>query len=83
MRFIHLIKLITSLLKDINPKAIILSGGPASVIDADAPKPPSKIFELGTPILGICYGQQIMVEMLGGKVTLVMELLSLVNLLLK
>ncbi len=57
------------LLKDINPKAIILSGGPASVLDADAPKPPSKIFELGTPILGICYGQQIMVEMLGGKVT--------------
>ena len=57
------------LLKDINPMAIILSGGPASVLDADAPKPPSKTFELGIPILGICYGQQIMVEMLGGKVT--------------
>ena len=56
------------LLKDINPKAIILSGGPASVLDVDAPKPPSKIFELATPVLGICYGQQIMVEMLGGKV---------------
>ena len=62
-------KINNPLLKDINPKAIILSGGPASVIDANAPKPPSEIFELETPILGICYGQQIMVEMLGGKVT--------------
>ena len=42
-------KINNSLLKDINPKAIILSGGPASVLDADAPKPPSEIFELGNP----------------------------------
>ncbi len=62
-------KINNPLLKEINPKAIILSGGPASVLDADAPKPPSKTFELGIPILGICYGQQIMVKMLGGKVT--------------
>ena len=50
------------LLKDINPKAIILSGGPASVLDVDAPKPPSKIFELATPVLGICNGFQILTE---------------------
>ena len=57
------------LMKKLNPKAIILSGGPASVLDKDAPRPPSNIFELGIPILGICYGQQIMVEMLGGTVS--------------
>ena len=57
------------LMKKLNPKAIILSGGPASVLDKDAPRPPSNIFELGIPILGISYGQQIMVEMLGGTVS--------------
>ena len=51
-----------------SPKAIILSGGPASVIDDNSPKPPKIIFEMGIPILGICYGQQIMMKMLGGKV---------------
>ena len=51
-----------------DPKAVILSGGPASVIDADSPRPPSKVFELDVPVLGICYGQQVMMEMLGGKV---------------
>ena len=53
----------------LNPKAIILSGGPASVLDHDAPRPPDSIFDMGVPILGICYGQQIMMKMLGGKVT--------------
>ena len=53
----------------LNPKAIILSGGPASVLDHDAPRPPDSIFHIGVPILGICYGQQIMMKMLGGKVT--------------
>ena len=57
------------LIKKINPKAMILSGSPASVLDEDAPRPPSNIFDLGIPILGICYGQQIMVKMLGGTVT--------------
>ncbi len=50
------------------PQAIILSGGPASVPDAESPRPPRKIFELDVPILGICYGQQVMMHMLGGEV---------------
>ena len=62
-------KINDALIRNINPKAIILSGGPASVLDEDAPRPPSNIFDLGIPILGICYGQQIMVKMLGGTVT--------------
>ena len=55
-------------LADFAPKAIILSGGPASVIDAGSPRPPATVFELDVPVLGICYGQQVMMEMLGGKV---------------
>ena len=50
------------------PKAIILSGGPASVLNDKAPKPPLSIYDLEIPILGICYGQQIMTHMLGGSV---------------
>ena len=50
------------------PKAIILSGGPASVIDEGSPRPPEAVFTLGVPVLGICYGQQVMMQMLGGKV---------------
>ena len=56
------------LIKNLVPKAIILSGGPASVLDKNAPKPPENIFDIGIPILGICYGQQIMMKMLGGEV---------------
>ena len=55
-------------LQKFTPKAIILSGGPASVIDKNSPRPPKEIFELNVPILGICYGQQVMMDMLGGKV---------------
>ncbi|MBV1866393.1 MAG: glutamine-hydrolyzing GMP synthase, partial [Marinosulfonomonas sp.] len=55
-------------LQEFAPKAVILSGGPASVIDAGSPRPPSAVFELGVPVLGICYGQQVMMQMLGGQV---------------
>lgn len=51
-----------------NPKGIILSGGPASVRDGFAPDVTPKIFEMGIPVLGICYGQQLMCARLGGKV---------------
>jgi GMP synthase (glutamine-hydrolysing) len=53
---------------DYNPKGIILSGGPASVTESDTPRIPREIFDMGLPILGICYGQQIMVDQLGGAV---------------
>ena len=55
-------------LDEFAPKAVIFSGGPASVIDEGSPRPPEKVFDLGVPILGICYGQQVMMHMLGGKV---------------
>ncbi len=50
------------------PKGLILSGGPASVTDKKGPYPDKRIFKLGIPILGICYGMQVIAEMLGGKV---------------
>jgi GMP synthase (glutamine-hydrolysing) len=50
------------------PKAVILSGGPASVLDKDAPLAPPSIYQAGVPVLGICYGQQAMAHQLGGKV---------------
>ena len=55
-------------LAEFRPKAVIFSGGPASVFADGAPMPPRGVFELGVPILGICYGQQVMMHMLGGKV---------------
>ncbi|MBW8001128.1 MAG: glutamine-hydrolyzing GMP synthase [Planctomycetes bacterium] len=55
-------------LKDLDVKGIILSGGPASVYDDDAPKCDEKIFELGIPILGICYGMQLGCQILGAKI---------------
>ena len=51
-----------------NPVGIILSGGPKSVSDTGAPKCAPQLFDLGTPVLGICYGMQLMTEMLGGEV---------------
>ncbi len=51
-----------------DPKAIILSGGPASVCDAGSPRAPQGVFELGVPILAICYGQQTLATQLGGVV---------------
>lgn len=54
--------------REFAPRGIILSGGPSSVIAKKAPLPNPKIFELGVPVLGICYGMQLMAHMLGGKV---------------
>jgi GMP synthase (glutamine-hydrolysing) len=55
-------------IRDYNPRAIILSGGPCSVTETDSPRAPQCVFDLNIPILGICYGQQTMVEQLGGVV---------------
>jgi GMP synthase (glutamine-hydrolysing) len=52
----------------INPKAVILSGSPASTIDIGSPRAPQMIFEAGVPVLGICYGEQTMCAQLGGSV---------------
>jgi GMP synthase (glutamine-hydrolysing) len=52
----------------LNPKGIILSGGPSSVYAKDAPLPDRAVFKLGVPILGICYGLQVLAHYLGGKV---------------
>ena len=54
-------------IKTFNPKAIILSGGPGSTTVAESPRIPQEVFELGLPILGICYGEQLICAMLGGK----------------
>src|SRR5712691_5956560 len=54
--------------KAMRPKGVILSGGPASVLDKDAPLAPPAVYEAGVPILGICYGEQAMAAQLGGLV---------------
>src|ERR1700684_4267651 len=54
--------------REMQPKAVILSGGPASVLDKDAPAAPMSILNAGIPVLGICYGEQTMAQQLGGKV---------------
>ena len=52
----------------LSPKAVILSGGPSSVTETGTPRAPDWVFESGLPVLGICYGEQTMVEQLGGGV---------------
>ena len=53
---------------DMKPKAVILSGGPASVTEQQSPRAPQAIFDAGVPVLGICYGEQTMAAQLGGLV---------------
>src|SRR5215475_13373361 len=55
-------------LKQFKPKAIVLSGGPASVIEGEAPQADPAIFQAEVPVLGICYGEQTMAHVLGGAV---------------
>ena len=55
-------------IRDFNPAGIILSGGPNSVYEEETPKAPKVVFELGVPVLGICYGMQTMAAQLGGAV---------------
>jgi GMP synthase (glutamine-hydrolysing) len=54
--------------RNYKPRGVILSGGPASVWEGGSPQAPQAVFELGVPVLGICYGMQTMAEQLGGKV---------------
>ena len=55
-------------IRDFKPAGIILSGGPNSVTEGDTPRAPQIVFELGVPVLGICYGMQTMAAQLGGAV---------------
>src|SRR4051794_11831683 len=65
---VHPYDKVEPLLEDFAPKAVILSGGPASVHEAESPAAPQKVFELGVPVLGICYGEMTMAAQLGGAV---------------
>src|SRR6201999_2426156 len=65
---IHPVYKAETVLDDFKPKAVILSGGPASVTESESPRIGRKVFELGVPVLGICYGEQLMCDVLGGKV---------------
>jgi GMP synthase (glutamine-hydrolysing) len=65
---IHPFDVTDEFIRDFDPKAIILSGGPESVTISNGVRAPAVVFELGVPVLGICYGMQTMAEQLGGKV---------------
>jgi GMP synthase (glutamine-hydrolysing) len=65
---IHPFDVTTQFIKEFSPGGIILSGGPASTTSSKTPRAPQAIFELGIPILGICYGMQTMAAQLGGEV---------------
>ncbi len=56
------------ILKEFDPKAIILSGGPSSVVELDTPRAPDAIYQMGVPILGICYGQMVLADAMGGEI---------------
>ena len=59
----------TEKIRSINPKGVILSGGPESVTESNTPRIPEIIFELDVPVLGICYGMQTLAEQFGGQVS--------------
>lgn len=65
---VHPYSLSLDKIKEMNPKGIIFTGGPNSVYNEESPHCPKEIFEMGIPILGICYGSQLMSYMLGGSV---------------
>ena len=65
---IHPFNVDTEFVRNFAPAGIILSGGPSSVYDADAPRIPREVLEMGIPVLGICYGMQLVADLLGGKV---------------
>ncbi len=65
---IHAFDMTNEAIIEFAPSAIILAGGPESVVMTNAPKAPAAVFELNVPVLGICYGMQTMAEQLGGKV---------------
>lgn len=65
---IHPYNISEEVLRDLQPQGVILSGGPSSVYADDAPIPSFNVFDIGTPVLGICYGLQLIAFQLGGKV---------------
>jgi GMP synthase (glutamine-hydrolysing) len=67
---IHPFTIDDATVRDFAPRAIILSGGPASVTEGAAPRAPEIVFRFGVPVLGICYGMQTMCDELGGRVAL-------------
>ncbi|MBW2346563.1 MAG: glutamine-hydrolyzing GMP synthase [Deltaproteobacteria bacterium] len=70
---IHPYNLSGDALRSFSPKGVIFSGGPSSVYDEDAPIPDASVLDLGVPILGICYGMQVLTHALGGRVAGAME----------
>jgi GMP synthase (glutamine-hydrolysing) len=70
---IHPYDLPVKTIRRLNPRGIILSGGPASVYASDAPAVSGELFQMGAPILGICYGMQLMTHQLGGQVAMAAE----------
>jgi len=65
---LHSCEVDSEFIRDFNPAGVILSGGPNSVYEEETLKAPQIVFELGVPVLGICYGMQTMAAQLGGKV---------------
>jgi GMP synthase (glutamine-hydrolysing) len=65
---IHPYDRVEAMLDGFAPKAVILSGGPASAHEAESPAAPARVFELGVPVLGVCYGEMTMCAQLGGAV---------------